>query len=63
MMLRTGVENIPQAGRQARGSRVIDVREPDQVAAVARLESSKIAAANGQPNGEPSNGTDDKSGT
>jgi DNA gyrase subunit A len=41
MMLRTGVESIPQAGRSARGSRVIDVRDGDQVAAVARLESSE----------------------
>jgi DNA gyrase subunit A len=48
MMLRTSVESISKAGRSARGSRVIDVRDGDQVAAVARLESSVVADANGQ---------------
>ena len=38
MVLRTGVENIPQIGRNTQGSIVMNLREGDTVASIARLE-------------------------
>lgn len=37
MALRTPVENIPQMGRAARGARVMDLKDDDQVASAAVL--------------------------
>jgi DNA gyrase subunit A len=38
MVLRTGVENIPQIGRNTQGSIMMNLREGDTVASIARLE-------------------------
>jgi len=38
MVLRTDVESIPRMGRSARGSRVMNLREGDTIASIARLE-------------------------
>ncbi len=56
MVLRTSVENIPRAGRAARGSRVIDIRGDDEVAAVARLESERTTPKNGAAESEGNGG-------
>lgn len=61
MVLRTSVENIPRAGRAARGSRVIDIRGDDEVAAVARLESDRDTPAKGIAESER-NGDDPTAG-
>jgi DNA gyrase/topoisomerase IV subunit A len=39
MVLRTPVAEIPQMGRATRGSRVMELKEGDQVTALAVLES------------------------
>ena len=52
MVLRTPVQSIPRAGRAARGARVIDIRGDDEVAAVARLESDRLAPQNGAAGSE-----------
>jgi len=42
MVLRTAVAQIPLVGRPARGSRVMQLVEDDQVVSVARLEASRL---------------------
>jgi DNA gyrase subunit A len=59
MMLRTGVNNIPQTGRSARGARVVAVREGDLVAAVARLEGAADTESNGDTSGTNGNSTNE----
>ena len=42
VVLRTKVKNIPQSGRQARGSRLINLKEGDSVATMARISHADL---------------------
>ncbi len=54
IVLRTGVDKIPKMGRYTRGVQMMDLKNGDRVATLARLPSG------GTPNGSANNGNGDK---
>ena len=54
IVLRTGVDKIPKMGRYSRGVQMMDLKNGDRVATLARLPSG------GTPNGSANNGNGDK---
>jgi DNA gyrase subunit A len=54
MVLRIKVKDIKQAGRATRGSHMMDVREGDRVASIARTAAAELKRAGVRTNGEPS---------
>ena len=53
MVLRTKVVDVKQAGRAARGIHLMEVREGDRVASIARIASADLKKAGADTNNEP----------
>jgi DNA gyrase subunit A len=47
LVLRTAVKNIPQMGRSARGARIMDLKDGDSVASLARLDARQSRPPSG----------------
>jgi DNA gyrase subunit A len=53
MVLRTKVRDVRQAGRATRGVHLMDVKEGDRVAAIARIAAAELKKVGANTNGEP----------
>lgn len=52
MVLRLKVKDVKQAGRTTRGSHIMDVKEGDRVASIARIATAELKRAGVKTNGE-----------
>jgi DNA gyrase subunit A len=52
MVLRTKVKNVKKAGRATRGVHLMDVKEGDRVASIARIASADLKRVGAKMNGE-----------
>ena len=53
MVLRTKVKDVKQAGRATRGVHLMDIKEGDRVASIARIAAAELKKVGANPNGEP----------
>ncbi len=53
MVLRLKVQNVKEAGRATRGVHLMDVKEGDKVASIARTATAELKKVGAEPNGEP----------
>jgi DNA gyrase subunit A len=53
MVLRTKVKDVRQAGRATRGVHMMDIKEGDRVASIARIAAAELKKVGVNPNGEP----------
>jgi DNA gyrase subunit A len=53
MVLRTKVKNVKKAGRATRGVHLMEVKEGDRVASIARIASADLRKVGARMNGEP----------
>jgi DNA gyrase subunit A len=54
MVLRMKVKEVKKAGRATRGSHIMDVKEGDRVASIARIATAELKRAGVKTNGEVS---------
>ncbi len=53
MVLRMKVKDVKEAGRATRGVRLIEVKEGDKVASIARIATAELKKVGADTNGEP----------
>ncbi len=53
MVLRTKVKDVKQAGRVTRGVHLMDIKEGDRVASIARIAAAELKKVGANTNGEP----------
>jgi DNA gyrase subunit A len=53
MVLRTKVKEVKQSGRATRGVHLMDIKEGDRVASIARIAAAELKKVGVNPNGEP----------
>jgi DNA gyrase subunit A len=53
MVLRMKVKDVKLAGRATRGNHMMDVKEGDRVASIARIATADLKRVGANPNGEP----------
>jgi DNA gyrase subunit A len=53
MVLRMKVKEVKQAGRATRGNHMMDVKEGDRVASIARIATAELKRVGAKTNGEP----------
>jgi DNA gyrase subunit A len=56
MVLRTKVKDVKQAGRATRGVHLMDIKEGDKVASIARIAAAELKKVGVNPNGETPDG-------
>ena len=53
MVLRTKVKEVKQSGRATRGVHLMDIKEGDRVASIARIAAAELKKVGANPTGEP----------
>jgi DNA gyrase/topoisomerase IV subunit A len=53
MVLRVKVQDVKEAGRATRGVHLMDVKEGDKVASIARIAMAELKKVGANTNGEP----------